>query len=109
MSDPILRYIKMGSSLNPGNQLNKLTEFICTSLFLTILIFCMTENLTAQTNNIAPDDSSKSVVDEVKDYSQKDNFLSKFLRTIIVKEEEPQSKNKTPGSDLKKIWKYTGR
>jgi len=109
MSDSILRYIEVGSSLNPRSQLNKLSGFICKTLFLIILIFCFSENLAALTNNILPDDTSKSVVDKVKDYSQKDNFLSKFLRTIIVKDDEPQSENKTHDSDLKKIRKYTGR
>ena len=82
------------------------SHYICRVL---ILIICLTGYLAARTNNSTPDDSTKSVVDQVKDYSQRDNFLSKFIRTIIVKDDEPQPENKSPGSDLKKIWKYTGR
>jgi hypothetical protein len=73
------------------------------------LIFCLSECLTAQTKDTVADDTSKSVVEKVKDYSQQDNFFSKLLRSVLVKDDEPQPVNKTADPDRKSIRKYTGR
>jgi len=108
MTDAISQYIE-NSHFNTIGQLNRLLEFLYMPLILIILIFCFSENLTARANNTAPDDTSKSVVDKVKDYSEEDNFLSKIVRSILVKDDETQPESKTPGPDLKKIRKFTGR
>src|ERR1035437_6091964 len=74
-----------------------------------ILIMCMSECLPAQTKNIEPNDSSKNVIETVKDYSGKDNFFSRFLRMILVKDNEQRPGNTIHDADKKMIRKFTGK
>lgn len=64
-------------------------------------------HLSAQTKNPEADDTNKTVVEDIKEYSEKGTFLSKLLRDIIVKDDPPT--DKTPDRDKKTINKYQGK
>ncbi|MDR3609433.1 MAG: hypothetical protein P4L27_02595 [Ignavibacteriaceae bacterium] len=66
------------------------------------------EFLSAQTISIVPVDSSKNVMESVKDYSGKDNFFSKQLKKIFVQDEQ-LSGNKIQDADKKLIRKCSGK
>jgi hypothetical protein len=74
-----------------------------------ILIMNMSECSTAQTKNIEPNDSTKDLIGTVKDYSQKDNFFSKLVRLILVKDNEIQPGNTIHDADKELIKKYSGK
>jgi hypothetical protein len=68
----------------------------------------MSEFLTARSNVTVLNDSSKSIVSDVKDYAQEDNFFSRLLKMILVKDDNQQPKRTTPDPDGKIIRKFTG-
>src|ERR1035437_3926134 len=74
-----------------------------------ILIMNMSECSTAQTKNIEPNDSSKNVIETVKDYSEKDNFFSRLVRKFLVQDNEIQPGSTIHDADKKIIKKYTGK
>src|ERR1035437_6647776 len=76
---------------------------------LSILIICMSECLTAQKKNIEPKDSSKNVIETVKDYSEEDNFFSRLVKKVLVQDNETQPGSTVHDADKKLIKKYTGK
>lgn len=76
---------------------------------LSILIMCMSECLTAQKKNIEPKDSSKNVVETVKEYSEEDNFFSRLVKKVLVQDNETQPGSTIHDADKKLIKKYTGK
>lgn len=78
-------------------------------IILGFLIICIPEFIYAQQREIPPDDTSKTVVEQVKDFSRKDNFFSRLLKNIIVQDEEQQILSVPPDPDKKIIKKYTGK
>ena len=83
-------------------------EYIFQLLVFNILILCMSECLVAQKKSIEPVDSSK-VVQEVKDYSEKDNIFSRILRSVLVDEDEQEPSSAVPDPDRKIIKRFTGK
>jgi Surface antigen variable number repeat. len=69
----------------------------------------MSECSAAQTKNIEPNDSTKDVIEKVKDYSEEDNFFSRLVRKIFVQDNEIQPGNTILNADKKMIKKYTGK
>src|SRR5512146_368287 len=63
-------------------------------LLASILILCMSECLHAQNNKVGPRDSSTGLVQDVKDYSKKDNFFSRLVKQILVKDDDHPAENK---------------
>src|ERR1035437_70929 len=89
---------------------NRGSGLIYRTLTFCILIMSMSGLLTAQTQNIELNDSSKTVVETVKDFSEKDNFISRFLKTILVNDDVvTQHGNTIHDADKKLIRKYTGK
>lgn len=93
---------------------NRWSEFINSIFISGILIFFNSECLTAQVKNTRPvdtstTDTSKTMVQEVKDFSEKDNFFSRQLRNIIVHDDEllPVSPPLDPDREI--VRKYTGK
>ena len=54
-------------------------------------------------------DSSTNVVQDVKDYSKKDNFFSRLLRTFLVEDDEQQPGSTRPGAAKKTIRRFSGK
>jgi hypothetical protein len=78
------------------------------NLATIILILSMLKSLPAFTINIQPSDSGKNVIENVKDYSEKDNFILRFVKMIFVKDEQ-QFENKIHDYDKKLISKNKGK
>ncbi|MBE0538734.1 MAG: hypothetical protein IH620_03400 [Ignavibacterium sp.] len=93
---------------NPANLENKQPEFIYRLITIIIFIISISTYLIAQDKTVEPADTSK-VVQDIKDYSEKDNFLSKILKSIIVVDDEQQSQIIPPDPDKKIIKKFTGK
>lgn len=93
---------------NPANLKNTRPEFIYHLLTIFTFIICISNYLIAQEKTVEPADTSK-VVQDIKDYSEKDNFFSKILKSIIVVDDEQQSEIIPPDPDKKIIKKYTGK
>ncbi|MGE5683337.1 MAG: hypothetical protein ACM34K_20945 [Bacillota bacterium] len=75
-----------------------------------ILILFSSVYLIAQKKNTTPDDTSKTVIQEVKDFSEKDNYFSRLLKNIIVHDDEQQQNVNVPQDpDKNIIRKYTGK
>ncbi|MBU2493046.1 MAG: hypothetical protein KJ571_10520 [Bacteroidetes bacterium] len=94
--------------LNPMNLKNNLSEFIYLFLTISIFIICTSDCLIGQEKIVESKDTS-NVVQEIKDYSEKDNFFSKILKSIIVIDDEQQSGITLPDPDKKIIKKFTGK
>jgi hypothetical protein len=77
-------------------------------LVFSILILCTCECLIAQKKGAETGDTSKNVVQEVKDYSKKDNFFSRIVKSILINE-VPQPGNATLKSDKIAIKRFTGK
>ena len=76
--------------------------------FIFILILSQTLKLNAGNKKEKPSDSN-NVLENVKDYSEKDNFFSKFVKSILVVEDDTKP-GKTPlDPDRKIIKKYKGK
>ncbi|HCY75141.1 MAG TPA: hypothetical protein DHV28_04415 [Ignavibacteriales bacterium] len=93
---------------NPANLENKQPEFIYRLITIIIFIISISTYLIAQEKTVEPADTSR-VVQDIKDYSEKDNFFSKILKSIIVVDDEQQSQIIPPDPDKKIIKKYTGK
>ena len=93
---------------NPDNLKERPPEFIYRFLTISIFIICISDCLIAQEKIAEPIDTSK-VVQDIKDYSEKDNFFSKILKSIIVIDDEQQSEITPPDPDKKIIKKFTGK
>ncbi|MGE5682072.1 MAG: hypothetical protein ACM34K_14485 [Bacillota bacterium] len=80
-----------------------------------IFVFSLLElfssgSINAQTKNIQASDTSKTIVQEVKDFSEEDNFFSRQLKKIIVHDEEQQLPSSAPIDPDREIVKnYTGK
>jgi hypothetical protein len=68
----------------------------------------MSKSLSAESICIQPFDSSKNIMDNFKDYSEKDNFFSRFIKMIFVKNEK-QPVNKIHDADKKMISNCNGK
>ncbi len=75
----------------------------------SFLMLCMSECLTAQTKTVATRDSSTNIVQDVKDYSKKDNFFSRLVKTILVEDDEQQPGSTHPGADGKLMQTFSGK
>ena len=93
---------------NSDNLKERPPEFIYRFLTISIFIICISDCLIAQEKIVEPIDTSK-VVQDIKDYSEKDNFFSKILKSIIVIDDEQQSEITPPDPDKKIIKKFTGK
>ena len=69
---------------------------------------CMSGSLIAQKKYIAHDDSSETVVQAVKDYSEEDNLFSKLVKSVLVQDDELVH-TIALDPDRKKIRQYTGK
>ena len=78
-------------------------------LTCSILILCMSECLPAQTTKGETRDSSTNVVQDVKDYSKKDNFFSRLLKSILVEDDQQQPGSTHPGTDRQLIQTFSGK
>lgn len=87
---------------------NSLPEFIYRFLTVGILIICISECLSAQVKSIEIMDTSK-VFQEVKDYSEKDNFFSKLLKSILINDDKQLFDSTLSGPDREIIKKFTGK
>jgi hypothetical protein len=65
----------------------------------SILILCMSEYLTAQEKRVEAPDSSANIVQDVKEYSKKDNFFSRLVKKILVDDDEKRPGSTRPGGD----------
>jgi len=83
-------------------------EFMWRVFGSSILILCMSECLTAQEKKVDTPDSSTNVVQDVKDYSKKDNFFSRLVKKILV-DDEQQPGSTRPGADKKLIQTFAGK
>ena len=68
----------------------------------------MSGSLIAQKKYIAHDDSSETVVQAVKDYSEEDNLFSKLVKSVLVQDDELVH-TIALDPDRKKIRQYTGK
>ena len=93
---------------NPVNLKNRRPEFTYRLFTISILIICISACLIAQEKIVEPKDTSK-VVQDIKVYSEEDNFFSKILKSIIVIDDEQQSEIKLPDPDKGIIKKSTGK
>jgi hypothetical protein len=59
-------------------------------LTFSVAVLCMSECLAAQTQTVEPRDTSTTVVQDVKDYSREDNFFSRLLKGVLVKDDDDQ-------------------
>jgi len=50
----------------------------------------MSGSLAAQTRTGEPQDSSTTIVQDVKDYSKEDTFFSRLLKSVLVEDDEEQ-------------------
>jgi len=93
---------------NPVNLKNSKPVFIYLFLTISVFIICISDCLIAQEKIIEPKDTSK-VVQDIKEYSEKGNFFSTLLKSIIVIDDEQQSEITLPDPDKKIIKKFTGK
>jgi len=59
-------------------------------LAVSISVLCMSGSLAAQTRTGEPQDSSTTIVQDVKDYSKEDTFFSRLLKSVLVEDDEEQ-------------------
>lgn len=78
------------------------------TVIVIIMILSMTVCMQAQKKKNIPADTG-NVVENVKDYSKKDNIFSKFVKSILVVEDEALPAKKLLDPDRKIIKKYTGK
>ncbi|HSD64699.1 MAG TPA: hypothetical protein VLB50_12925, partial [Ignavibacteriaceae bacterium] len=64
-------------------QKNRWLKLLLPAFISSILIICISECLIAQDKNVEPKDTSK-VIQEIKDFSEKDNFFSRILKIILA-------------------------
>ncbi|HEX2962477.1 MAG: hypothetical protein ACM3UR_14755 [Bacteroidota bacterium] len=84
-------------------------ELLSSVFIYSILILSGTEPLIARGNYSRQADTSKSIVQRAKDFSEKDNFFSRLLRNIITHDEELQPAGKPLDPDREIVGKYTGK
>ena len=89
-------------------QKNRCFKLILPVFKFSILIICISECLIAQDKNVEPKDTSK-VMQDIKDFSEKDNFFSRVLKIIIATDDEQQPGSIPPDPDRKLIKKFTGK
>ncbi|MGE5432979.1 MAG: hypothetical protein ACM3QX_18000 [Syntrophomonadaceae bacterium] len=85
------------------------SEFITGVLISGILTLFSTECLIARENKPRQDDTSKTIVQKAKDFSEEDNFFSRLLRNIIARDDELQPPGKPMDPDREIVRKYTGK
>jgi hypothetical protein len=90
-----------------GEKLKLVIIGLKNAVIIIILIFGMTISLLGEKKKLNPADTG-SVVDDLKDYSKKDNFFSKFVKSILVEGEIKPSKDLLD-PDRKLIKKYKGK
>lgn len=78
------------------------------AIVVIVMILSMTVCIQAKKKKIAPADTG-NVVEDIKDYSKKDNIFSKFLKSVLVVENVSKAKANAPDPDRKIIKKYTGK
>ncbi|MDT3737949.1 MAG: hypothetical protein RO257_00455 [Candidatus Kapabacteria bacterium] len=78
------------------------------AIVVIVMFYCMTVSMQAQKKKITPADTG-NVVEDIKDYSKKDNIFSKFLKSILVVEDEKKPVANVLDPDRKIIKKYTGK
>lgn len=88
---------------------SKLTEYINILLFSCILVVLISGQSFARFKNNLPRDSTKTMIQDVKDFSKKDNFFSRQLKNIIVRDEEQYEAAAPVDPDRSIIKKYTGK
>ncbi|MGE5499818.1 MAG: hypothetical protein ACM3Q2_17230, partial [Syntrophothermus sp.] len=74
-----------------------------------LLMIYMTGFLYAQGKNKPPQDTSRTIVQKVEDFSAEDNLFSRLLKNIIVHDDEQQIAKEPQDPDLNTISKYTGK
>ncbi|MDP4195918.1 MAG: ShlB/FhaC/HecB family hemolysin secretion/activation protein [Bacteroidota bacterium] len=80
------------------------------SIVLDFLLICLPGFLTAQVKSIQSNDSSKTIVQKVQDFSEKDNYFSRLLKNIIVHDDEQYQPVSAPiDPDRNLIREYTGK
>ena len=75
----------------------------------SVLTLFMSECLTAQEEELETRDSSSNIVQDVKDYSRKDNFFSRLVKVFLVEENEQQPGSTRPGADRDIIRTFSGK
>ena len=78
-------------------------------LAVSILALCTSERMAAQTKQDETRDSSGTVVQDVIEYSKRDNFFSRLLKTFVVVDDEQQAGTIHPGSNRKMLHSFTGK
>jgi hypothetical protein len=92
----------------PGKRLKAVIMGSKNAVIIFILIISMSVNIQAEKKKINPADTG-SVVDDLKDYSKRDNFFSKFIKSILVEDDEVISGKTSLDPDRKIIKKYKGK
>jgi hypothetical protein len=89
-------------------KLKTLIKRTMVAIIIVLMLFYMTISMNAVNKKIKSADSS-NIVDDIKDYSKKDNFFSKFIKSVLV-EDNDMKPFKTPlDPDRKIINKYKGK
>ncbi len=84
------------------------TKSIIFGVLIFILMIANSLQINAQAKNDPPADTSK-VIEEVKEYSKKDSFFSKIVKSILKEEDETKSGKTARDPDRKLIKQYTGK
>ena len=75
-------------------------------LTLFVMLLLLPEPLSAQVKKNEPVDT---VVQSVKEYSEKDGFFSKLVKGVLVNDDIKEPANALSGRDVKLIKKFTGK
>ena len=78
-------------------------------LAVSISVLCMSGSLAAQTRTGEPQDSSTTIVQDVKDYSKEDTFFSRLLKSVLVEDDEDQSGITRLTADRKLVRSLSGK
>ena len=70
---------------------------------------CSVTLMSAQAKKVENLDSNTTVVEDIQNYSEEDNFFSRIVKSVLVPDEELGRKRTPPDPDKKIIKQYTGK
>lgn len=79
------------------------------SIVLVLLLIILPGSLRGQKKSIAPEDTAKTIVQKVKDFSEEDNYFSRLLKKIIVRDDEQLTVRAPRGTSSIQVSNYAGK
>lgn len=88
--------------------IGKPLKIVCLISLILLTMLSITVDMRGEAQNPEPTDST-NVIDDLEEFSQKDNIFSKFVKLFFVAEDETSLVENTNNNDKKIIKKSTGK